>query len=120
MPGAGSLAGEHRERVMRPDMDDRRRSGLLVAEALDAVQGSRAKASAAAMLSDLRHCVDKLAEHVARYADPAQHALNLLESRLARLEAQPPEDRRGHDIARLELTQRIMQLGQLLFITPIR
>lgn len=105
---------------MQVNVDDRWRSGSLVAEALDAVQGPRGSADVKIMLRDVRSCVDELAEHVTRFADPAINALNLLEALLARLEAHTPPDRHGQDIARLELTQRILQLGQLLFITPRR
>lgn len=107
-----------REKAMPGNVDSCQQFRLLVTEAFDAMQGPRADLGADIMLRDLRRCVDQLAERTMLFTDPAINALNLLEERLARLEARALDDLHGLGVARLELTQRILLLGQLLFVTP--
>lgn len=90
-------------------------AAAVIAEALNALQGAGAGNAPGEMATRLRRCERLLVEHADQLPDASARPLQQLDMLLARVEAGVPEAVGDAEIVRLELTQRVLQLGQLIF-----
>lgn len=90
-------------------------ASAVVSEALNAVQGTGAAGTPLEMSARVRRCERLLADHVDELPPASVQPLHQLDALLARIEQTVPVTHGDMEIVRLELTQRILQLGQLIF-----
>lgn len=94
-------------------------ASAVVSDALNAVQGAGAGNTLADMAARVRYCERLLADHATALPPTSLPPLQQLDELLTRIEAVALNDTQvanvDVEIFRLELTQRILQLGQLIF-----
>lgn len=89
-------------------------AAAIIADALNAVQGAGAGNSAIEMCTRVRRCQRGLAKFASQLPPAMIGPLHQLDELLTRLE-QDADAGVDLEIVRLELSQRILQLGQLVF-----
>lgn len=87
-------------------------ASAVISEALNAVQGVGAENTAGEMAARVRRCERLLAHHADELPAAMDQPLQQLGVLLIRIEQDSAVDT---EVVRLELTQRILQLGQLIF-----